>query len=59
MDELSGGATTRRLPAPAGPRIPTGQVPVELPPGRVRIILVAALIVAIAAATLVFLSPSL
>jgi len=107
MDELSGGATTRRLPAPAGPRIPTGQVPVELPPGplpgpepvrpylpaapakasgpvtgqvasivvtdsantapatptkrrsRVRIILVAALVIAIAVVTLVFLSPSL
>jgi len=107
MDELSGGATTRRLPAPAGPRIPTGQVPVELPPGplpgpepvrpylpaapakasgpvtgqvasivvtdpantppatatkqrsRVRIVLMAALIIAIAAATVVFLSPSL
>src|SRR6476620_4199946 len=107
MDELSGGATTRRLPAPAGPRIPTGQVPVELPPGplpgpepvrpylpaapakasgpvtgqvasivvvtdpantppatatkqrsRVRIVLMAALIIAIAAATVVFLSPS-
>ena len=34
MDELSGGGgTTRRLPAPSGLRVPTGQVPVELPPG--------------------------
>ena len=33
MDELSGGSATHRLPAPSGLRVPTGQVPVELPPG--------------------------
>ena len=107
MDELSGAGASRHLPAPSGLRVPTGQSPVELPPGpmhgsgpalpylppvpakpsgpvtgqvaailvtpspisdpataenkrsRLRIVLVAGLILAVAAVVVVFFSPTL